>query len=410
LQAEASYKATLTTGVADVTGRHLATTFSYDFTTRSDSDQSPIAVNQTKPANQEVCIPQSTNVQISFSEGALASTVNTSNLYISGPSGRVTSTVAYDPVLIIATITPSAALAANTSYTVTIENVQDLAGVGMLQPYTFTFMTGPCGSTLTPYAATYTTLQYPGATSTTLSSINAGGDVVGSFTMPDGTGGHFVRWANGTFVEIPNYPGAKYTIAEKISDSGMVTGEYNDVNGTYHGFIWSGGTFTTTFVYPGAGQTYGRGINQSGTVVGQWTEANFANGGGYLRQADGSFTQLLGPDGPLDLQDINNSGHVVATGGWVYANGSWTQFQIPGTPTYEVQPRGMNNNDDIAGVAQVTGGLTGFVHSGSNNYSVNVPGSIETLALDINDSGVVVGWYVDQSHQSHGFIAKPVAP
>lgn len=407
LQENTQYTATITTGVADVTGRHLATAYSFSLTTRNSADTSPISVGATKPGNQEVCVSQATNVQISFSEGALGSTVNSNDLFITGPGGNVAAAVTYDVTLIIATITPNASLAPNTVYNVTVQNVQDLAGVAMLRPYTFSFMTGPCGTSLTPYPATYQTIQYPGATSTVLTSINANGDILGNASLSGGGTVNFVRSSSGAYTIIPNYTGAQYTVAEKISDSGAVSGEYFDTNGTYHGFIWTGGAYTATFMYPGSGQTYGRGINQSGEVVGQWTEANFANGSGYVRQPDGSFSALPGPNGALELQDINNSGHVTATGGWLYANGTWTQFEIPGIPAYAVQPRGMNNKDDIAGVTMGNGGITGFVHSGSNNYAVFLPGSRETLALDINDSGVVVGWYVAQSGQTEGFIAAP---
>ncbi len=405
LQATTQYTATVTTGVADLSGRHLAQNYAFQLTTRASTDTSPIGVTKTQPGNGETCVSQTTNVQVSFSEGATASSVNSTDLFLTGPAGNVAATVTYDAALIIATITPNAALTANTSYTLTVQNVQDLAGVAMTAPYRAQFTTGPCGTLLAAYSATYTSFDVPGAISTVLYGINNQGALVGVYT--DSTSSHaFFRSSSGVVTEIA-YPGAKYTIVNKVNNNNAVVGEYADTAGANHGFIWNTGTFTT-FDYPGAGQTYAMDINNNGDVVGFFAESNNANQRGYIRHADGTFA--LVPDaassGAATLGN-NDLGHLIADTNFFYDGSTWSQFNIANAQIRGV--RGLNNNDQIAGIYQ-SASISGYVKTRNTFQSVSVANSIETLPQDINDSGVVVGWYTDQNHQTHGFIATPAAP
>ena len=63
-------------------------------------------------------------------------------------------------------------------------------------------------------------------------------------------------------------PGATSTSAFGISDSGNVAGGYTDSSGVSHGFLMTGSTVTTVD-YPGAGgTTHPYSANDSGEVVG----------------------------------------------------------------------------------------------------------------------------------------------
>jgi hypothetical protein len=77
---------------------------------------SPTVVSQS-PSDGATGVAASTPVRATFSEALDASTVTTSNFTLTGPSGAVAGTVAYDAGTHTATLTPGAALTAGASYT-----------------------------------------------------------------------------------------------------------------------------------------------------------------------------------------------------------------------------------------------------------------------------------------------------
>jgi probable HAF family extracellular repeat protein len=66
------------------------------------------------------------------------------------------------------------------------------------------------------------------------------------------------------FIKI-DFPNASETIASGINARGHVVGRYDDFNGVVHGFLLRNGTFTTIDV-PGASFTSARAINARGTL------------------------------------------------------------------------------------------------------------------------------------------------
>ena len=64
-----------------------------------------------------------------------------------------------------------------------------------------------------------------------------------------------------------SYPGALYTYAYGINDTGTIVGQYIDTSGNKHSFSLSGTTYTS-LTYPGANFTEADGINNAGTIVG----------------------------------------------------------------------------------------------------------------------------------------------
>jgi hypothetical protein len=81
--------------------------------------------------------------------------------------------------------------------------------------------------------ATYTTINYPGATRTTLEGINNSGDIVGNEQT---AGANFAfLYIGGNFSTIA-FPGAVATQVGKINDNGEIVGYYQDTSGLYHGF------------------------------------------------------------------------------------------------------------------------------------------------------------------------------
>ncbi|MGP0021453.1 MAG: ice-binding family protein [Candidatus Sulfotelmatobacter sp.] len=134
------YNASITVGAKDASGTPLASPYAFSFTTRATSDTSApyvIAVNLVAGAT---CVPQNQKILATFDEQMDSLTINPSTFLIVG----VTSTVTYDVTTQQATLTPSANLAANTTYTIMVTaGATDMGGVPVA-PITQTFTTGPC--------------------------------------------------------------------------------------------------------------------------------------------------------------------------------------------------------------------------------------------------------------------------
>jgi hypothetical protein len=105
------------------------------------ADTTPPTVSSVAPPNSAANISTGTNVTASFSEPLDASTVTGSNFTLNGPSGVVGANVTYNSSTKTATLQPSAALVAGTSYSARINGVKDLAGNLLAAAYSWTFST-----------------------------------------------------------------------------------------------------------------------------------------------------------------------------------------------------------------------------------------------------------------------------
>jgi probable HAF family extracellular repeat protein len=143
------------------------------------------------------------------------------------------------------------------------------------------------------------------------------------------------------------------------------------------GFLFVDGRFTTIQVPRARTHTYAFGINDRGLIAGGFDNPSFdgpnGRGHGIVRQRDGSFLRfdVRGAVATLATK-INDRGQVVG---------------------------GFNPTNVSVGAV----GTKGFLRGPRGVRVINVPGSIETQALGINNVGVVVGEYVDADGVFHGF-------
>jgi probable HAF family extracellular repeat protein len=87
--------------------------------------------------------------------------------------------------------------------------------------------------------------------------------------------------------------------------------------------------------------------------------------------------------------------------------GSFTPINVPGAQgTVAIR---INNSDQIVGYYANNNGLSGggFIDTGGSYVTLNVPGATKTWAYGVNDAGQVVGTYLDGSFAGadyHGFL------
>jgi hypothetical protein len=269
----------------------------------------------------------------------------------------------------------------------------------------------------------YSTIDFPGATSTTPLAINALGQIAGTY---DGQGLYakaFV-YSGGVYTTI-DVPGGPYISATSVSigDSGMVYGGYYASTFLPPPYLnvfqynLNNGTLTTSTISPQIpGATIGfsliQAIGPTGDVLGLATgEPQFY----YFLYANGKTTVLgntaavsyFSPSGANAEGVVVGSSNTNPIGGYLYSNGTYTLLPAGFDPT------GIGPSNQLIG-SYLTNYLSRDVifQDGAiimpGDDPLAVPGS--TTFSGINASGQIVGSYTDSLGIVHGFLATPTAP
>jgi hypothetical protein len=210
----------------------------------------------------------------------------------------------------------------------------------------------------------------------TLIGLNSSGESAGWY-MPQGQLAG-LRYDGMELLTI-NCPEAALTEAAGVTDTGIVVGDYYDLdeepadgsapNPRFRSFVWDPGTGQCTGFdvpipdnYSGSGAT---GANLLGEIVGG------VDHHGYLRSPDGTFTIIDVPGADLTL------------------------------------PRGINNKSLMVGVTCTAGVCQCFKRGPQGNIGLwGVPGATLTDCSAVNDRTDMAGRYIDAAGVSHGFIAR----
>src|SRR6185436_9913314 len=135
-----TYNIAITTGVKDIAGNALASSFGSSFTTAAASDTTAPTVSSRVPANGATGVAINQSLSATFSEAMDPATISTTTFTLNQGATPVTGTVTY--VGTTATFAPASALAINTTYTATITTgVKDLAGNALANNFVWSFTT-----------------------------------------------------------------------------------------------------------------------------------------------------------------------------------------------------------------------------------------------------------------------------
>jgi hypothetical protein len=144
LAPDLSYTAAVQTGAKSGSGIALAALFTWNFTTAGVAGSAPTVV-ATTPAMSTTGVPVTSGLTVTFSEPMNCSTLSTTTLGESVGGVSVAGTVACSGAQ--ATFTPSASLAADTTYVAAVQaGVLSTSGLALATTYTWSFMTASSGN------------------------------------------------------------------------------------------------------------------------------------------------------------------------------------------------------------------------------------------------------------------------
>ena len=249
LQANTTYRATLTTGVRGHDDTAMSADYSWTFTTGSGAAV-PAAptVTSVSPASGATGVSASADVAATFSAAMDASTVTSANFVLTksgSGSAAVAGAVTYSGNT--ATFNPTAALEAGASYTATVKTgVKSAAGVSLAADYTWSFTVaaaatgavtvtaisppdgGTAVATSTPITATFSAAMDAATLTTSTFKLTKGSaDVAGAVSYS----ANVVTFTPSAALEA----GATYTVT--------ITSGAKDTDGD----AISGGSFTWSF-------------------------------------------------------------------------------------------------------------------------------------------------------------------
>jgi uncharacterized membrane protein len=260
----------------------------------------------------------------------------------------------------------------------------------------------------------YTTLDFPGAAATTMTGINADGQMVGFYRDAAGQTHGFVRRGQ-TYASI-DFPGAAWTNARGISATGDVVGAYRmpgepDVN--QHGYRLARDGRFSKIDFPGHISTVPVRLLTDGSIVGCYHDAtgmDSMHGMTFIKNAFSGFDRAMSmhqgatPDGRTLVGYFAEMADMKRNRGYVLEGASFTPFDVPGSVSTTAID--INASGAIVGVYEAPAGKThGFVRDSSQYATLDVPDARNTSAWGINTAGTIVGAFVDAGGVTHGFAA-----
>ncbi len=205
-------------------------------------------------------------------------------------------------------------------------------------------------------------------------------------------------------INIPN-ASLGLTQANGIDANNQVVGTFQDVNGE-HGFLLSGGVLTS-IDEAGTNSTSATAIDSTRGIVG---ETYFRNT--FYSYKDGNRTMNTISHGANKfVTGINSSGNMVGydnlNRGFVYSGGVYN-YIVPTVCSGLQAPvlvriNGINSHGDMVGYCSATNGRYGWARVNGVDQVISVFG-LTTTPFGVNDSGLIVGAFIDSFAGGHGFV------
>ena len=151
LAANTAYTATITTGAKSAAGVAFASNYSWQITTGAAADTAKPTVSSTSPDSAATGVSIGGNIAVTFSKPINPASITAATFLLKRGTTLVPGAVSYSGVT--ATFDPTAALAANSSYTATVVSATDLAGNALAASYGWSFTTGATADTTAPVAS-----------------------------------------------------------------------------------------------------------------------------------------------------------------------------------------------------------------------------------------------------------------
>ncbi len=230
-----------------------------------------------------------------------------------------------------------------------------------------------------------------------------------------------------------NFPGSVQTQVTGLNNRGVTVGFWSNTNmgvGMDANFGWVNvnGHFrqadfpTGDSASPVTDQLLG--VNDSDIAVGFWVDAQGNNHGYEYNINTGRFSSVVDPQdkgASLQATAINDRGDIAygayttaagTTDGFLLTHrGQFIDLTVPGASS--TMALGVNNRDEVVGTYTVGSGssaqMHGFTWTPQHRFhSLDEPqGQGATTINGVNDFGQLVGFYVDASGNTDGFLATP---
>jgi probable HAF family extracellular repeat protein len=258
----------------------------------------------------------------------------------------------------------------------------------------------------------------------TSTRLNNFGQITVNKYVPPGDYAHAFLWDRGTLTDLGNLGGKRYVSANGLNDAGQVVGSSETaIAYRKHAFLWEKGVIKDLGILTGLPESSASGINRTGQVVGYTAGSGSSRA---IRWQGETVTDLEGLPGYQyhSATDINDAGQVVGIShnggtprGFLWDQGVVRDLgTIPGGSGDFCQPYAINNRGLVVGTASRVSWNHAFlwkkgVMTDLNDLIPQNSGWFLECALDINDSGRIVGYGQYQTYSRRAFLLiPPLAP
>ena len=224
-----------------------------------------------------------------------------------------------------------------------------------------------------------------------------------------------------------NFPGSVQTQVTGLNNRGVTVGFWSNTNmgvGMDANFGWVdvNGQFRTADFPTGDSASPVTdqllGVNDSDIAVGFWVDGQGNNHGYEYNISTGRFTSVIDPHdkgASLQATAINDRGDIAGNYGsdgfLLTRGGQFISLSVPGASA--TMALGVNDGDEVVGTYMVGSGSSATMHgfiwqAGRGFTSIDDPHGIGTTTINgVNDHGQLVGFYVDATGNTDGFLATP---